>query len=146
MSAARMTVRAWTLGLRDALGELAAARLCWCLACGRVGLWGWRPLTPSMPITFVCTNRNGCRRRQAVREARRQRGVAPAPGVRRPGRPPGDRAGSATRLGPARPGFLVPRDRRRPAPALPQADPKEAARDPIQLRTHERRRAAESGP
>ena len=74
MNAARVTVRAWTLGLRDALGELAAARLRWCLACGRVGLWGWRPLTPSMPITWLCTDRSGCQRRQAVRETRRQRG------------------------------------------------------------------------
>jgi len=74
VNAARVTVRAWTLGLRDALGELAAARLRWCLACGRVGLWGWRPLTPSMPITWLCTDRSGCQRRQAAVAARTRRG------------------------------------------------------------------------
>ncbi len=56
MNAARVTVRGWTLGLRVALAELAAARLRWCLVCGRVGLWGWQPLTPAMPITWVCTD------------------------------------------------------------------------------------------
>jgi hypothetical protein len=74
VTAARVAVRAWTLGLRDALAELAAAQLRWCLACGRVGLWGWRPLCPSMPITFVCADRSGCQRRQAVEEARTWRG------------------------------------------------------------------------
>ena len=74
MNAARVTVRAWTLGLRDALGELAAARLRWCLACGRVGLWGWQPLTPSMPITFVCVDQLACHQRRAVQESRWQRG------------------------------------------------------------------------
>jgi hypothetical protein len=69
-----MTMQAWTLGLRDALEELATARLRWCLACGRVGLWGWRPLTPSMPITWVCADRLACQQRQAVAEARWQRG------------------------------------------------------------------------
>jgi hypothetical protein len=72
VNAARVTVRAWTLGLRAALGELAAVGLRWCLLCGRVGLWGWQPLTPSMPITFVCANRIGCQQRQASR--RRARG------------------------------------------------------------------------
>jgi hypothetical protein len=74
MNAARVTVRAWTLGLRDVLADLATARLRWCLACGRVGLWGWRSLTPSMPITFVCTDQPGCQQRQAVQEARTWRG------------------------------------------------------------------------
>ena len=74
MNAARMTVRAWTIGLRDALRELASARLCWCLACGRVGLWGWCPLTPSMPITWVCTDPSACQDRQAVQEDRWWRG------------------------------------------------------------------------
>jgi hypothetical protein len=74
VNAARVAVRAWTLGVRDGLVELAAARLRWCLACGRVGLWSWRPLTPSMPITWVCADRLGCRRRQAVQEARTWRG------------------------------------------------------------------------
>jgi hypothetical protein len=74
VNAARVTVRAWTLGLLGALEELATARLRWCLACGRVGLWSWRPLTPSMPITWVCVDRPGCQERQAVEEARRQRG------------------------------------------------------------------------
>ena len=74
MNAVRLTVRAWTFGLRDALRELAAVRLCWCLVCGRVGLWGWRPLTPSMPITWVCNDRSGCQRRQEVAAARWERG------------------------------------------------------------------------
>src|SRR6266498_5254856 len=47
VNAARVTARAWTLGLRDALAELADVRLRWCLLCARVGLWGWQPLTPS---------------------------------------------------------------------------------------------------
>jgi hypothetical protein len=33
VNAARVTMRGWTLGLRDALRELASARLCWCLVC-----------------------------------------------------------------------------------------------------------------
>jgi hypothetical protein len=66
VNAARVTVRAWTLGLRGALAELGAARLRWCLMCGRVGLWGWRPLTPAMPITWLCTDQPGCRQRQAT--------------------------------------------------------------------------------
>ncbi len=74
MNAARVAVRAWTLGVRDALAELAAARLRWCLACGRVGLWGWRPLCPSMPITVVCADRLACHERQAVQHARWRRG------------------------------------------------------------------------
>ncbi|HEV8648964.1 MAG TPA: hypothetical protein VG276_06045 [Actinomycetes bacterium] len=74
MNAARVAVRAWTLGLRGGLAELAAARLRWCLACGRVGLWGWRSLTPSMPITWVCVDQPGCQRRQAAVAVRRRRG------------------------------------------------------------------------
>ncbi len=74
MSAARAAVRARTLGLRDALAELGAARLRWCLACGRVGLWGWRPLTPSMPITVVCAAQPACHQRRAVQAARTWRG------------------------------------------------------------------------
>ena len=74
MNAARVAVRAWTLGLRDALGELAAARLRWCLLCGRIGLWGWRPLTPSMPITFVCADQPACHQRRTVQQARTWRG------------------------------------------------------------------------
>jgi hypothetical protein len=74
VNAARVTVRAWTLGLRGALAELGAARLRWCLMCGRVGLWGWRPLTPSMPITWLCTDQAGCRQRQATVAVRAWRG------------------------------------------------------------------------
>jgi hypothetical protein len=74
MSAAKVIVRAWTMSLRDALAELASARLRWCLTCGRVGLWGWRPLMPSMPITWVCADRVGCRRRRAIVASRRERG------------------------------------------------------------------------
>jgi hypothetical protein len=74
VNAARMTVRAWTLDLRNALAELVAARLRWCLVCGRVGLWGWRPVTPSMPITWLCTNTVGCQRRRAAVAVRAWRG------------------------------------------------------------------------
>jgi hypothetical protein len=74
VNAARATVRGWGVELRAALGELGVARLRWCLLCSRVGLWGWRPLTPSMSITWVCTDLFGCRERQAVQAARWQRG------------------------------------------------------------------------
>lgn len=74
MNAARLTVRGLAMELRTAIGELAAARLRWCMACGRVGLWGWRPLTPSMPITWVCTNQVACHQRRAVQAARTWRG------------------------------------------------------------------------
>jgi len=74
MNAAWMAVRGWTLGLRVVLGERAAARLRWCLRCGRVGLWGWRALTPAMPITWVCADRAACRYRQAAQAARWERG------------------------------------------------------------------------
>jgi hypothetical protein len=120
VNAAWVTVRAWTLSLRGVRKWLATARLRWCLACGRVGLWGWRPLTPSMPITWVCADRPGCQQRQAGAEARRQGGGAAS------GRLPCD--SRATRRGSGlapHPGWgwprLVrrPRDRRRPAPASP---------------------------
>ena len=74
MNAARVTVWAWTVGLRDALAELGSARLRWCLLCARVGWWGWRPLCPSMPITWVCVDQLACRSRRAVAWARRGRG------------------------------------------------------------------------
>ena len=74
MNAAKVTVRAWTMSLRDALAGLASARLHWCLLCARVGLWGWRPLTPSMPITWVCVDRLGCRQRRGIVAGRWERG------------------------------------------------------------------------
>jgi hypothetical protein len=73
VNAARVTVRAWTLALRVAVAELTSARLRWCLLCGRVGLWCWRPLTASMPITWVCTSKTGCQRRQVLASSRRER-------------------------------------------------------------------------
>jgi hypothetical protein len=121
VNAARMTVRAWTISVRDALGELASVRLCWCLACGRVGLWGWRPLTPTMPITWVCSDRPACQDRQALQEARWRRDGAGSwherPGPARSGR----RAGPAPLgWGWLASGLSCPRDRRRPAPAPPR--------------------------
>jgi hypothetical protein len=74
VNAARVTVRGWAVALHAAVGELAAVRLHWCLACGRVGLWGWRPLTPSMPITWLCTNTAACQRRRAWVAVRAARG------------------------------------------------------------------------
>jgi hypothetical protein len=73
MNAAR-AVRTWRLELHVVLAELLAARLRWCLLCGRVGLWRWRPLCAAMPITWVCTDQPGCQRRQAQVAARRGRG------------------------------------------------------------------------
>jgi hypothetical protein len=73
VSAARVTLRGWTVELRAALADLGAARLRWCLLCGRVGLWGWHPLTPSMPITWVCTDQPSCWQRQAAVAARTRR-------------------------------------------------------------------------
>lgn len=73
MNAARVTLRGRTVELRAALAELGAARLRWCLLCGRVGLWGWHPLTPSMPITWVCTDQPSCWQRQAAATARTRR-------------------------------------------------------------------------
>jgi hypothetical protein len=94
MNAARVTVQAWTLHLRGVLAGLGAARLRWCVVCGRVGLWGWQPLCVAMPITWVCADRAGCRSRQVVGASRlewaRRRLVAPGrPGPARPptGRP-----------------------------------------------------------
>jgi hypothetical protein len=78
MNATRVTLRAWTLGV---LAELAAARLRWCLLCGRVGLWGWRPLTQAMAITWICVDRAGCQRRQARVAARWERGCRSRPVV-----------------------------------------------------------------
>lgn len=66
MNDARATVRAWTLGLRGVLAELGAARLRWCVVCGRVGLRGWQPLCAAMPITWICADRPSCRDRQAL--------------------------------------------------------------------------------
>jgi hypothetical protein len=74
VNAARVSVRAGTLGLRVAVAELTSVRLRWCLLCGRIGLWCWRPLTPSMPITWVCTNGPGCQRRQGLAGGRWERG------------------------------------------------------------------------
>jgi len=74
VNATRVTMRSWAVELRAAVGELGAARLRWCLRCGRVGWWGWRPLTPSMAITWVCTDQAGCRQRQAAEALRAWRG------------------------------------------------------------------------
>jgi hypothetical protein len=74
VNAARVTVRGWTVELRELLAELGAVRLRWCLACGRVGLFGWRPLTPSMPVTWLCIDQLACQQRRAVQVARWQRG------------------------------------------------------------------------
>jgi hypothetical protein len=122
VNAARVTVRAWTLSLRAAIGELAAARLSWYLLCGRVGLWGWRPLCPSMPITFVCADQLSCRRRRAVAAAR-WRGAGAAPGSSpddRRGRPVGDRAGPGPPAGAGPPGLPCPRGPATAGPSLPQ--------------------------
>jgi hypothetical protein len=73
MNAARVTVR-WAVELRAAVGELAAARLRWCLLCTRVGWWGWRPLCPAMPITWVCADQLACQGRRAAVAARVRRG------------------------------------------------------------------------
>ena len=77
MTAARLTVRGWAHGLRVAVAELAAARLRWCLICGRVGWWGWRPLTPSMPIPWVCIDQLACRQRRRWWRPGRGDGAAP---------------------------------------------------------------------
>jgi hypothetical protein len=121
MSAARTTVRAWSLELRAALAELVAARLRWCLLCGRVGLWRWRPLTPSMPITWVCADRAGCQQRQAM-AARWERGGGPGrlPETARAALDRGSGPALAPRLGSGRSGpFFRPRTARgRPQPFL----------------------------
>jgi hypothetical protein len=86
MNAARVTVQAWTLGLRDVLAELGAARLRWCVLCGRVGLRGWQPLCAAMPISWVCNDWASCRHRQVLVLGRRP-GPTRARGPGRPGRP-----------------------------------------------------------
>jgi hypothetical protein len=124
VSAAWVAVRAWTLSVRDVLAELGAARLRWCLSCGRVGLWGWRPLTPSMPITFVCADRSGCRQRQAVQQARTWRGGGGFWREGGRGRPVGDPGRPRhPRLGLARPGLFVPRDPATAGPSPPPSRP-----------------------
>lgn len=81
MNVAREAARGWSVELRGMLVELTAARLRWCVVCGRVGLWGWRPLCRSMAITWICVDRARCRDGQAIRAAKRQSGKA---GARRP--------------------------------------------------------------
>jgi hypothetical protein len=90
MNAARVMVRAWTLDLHATLEELAAARLRWCVVCGRIGLWGWQPLCAAMPITWACADRAGCRARQALGVSRWERQGCRLVAWRRPGlaRPP----------------------------------------------------------
>jgi hypothetical protein len=89
MNVARVAVQDWTLHLRGVLAGLGAARLRWCVVCGRVGLWGWQPLCAAMPITWACADRAGCRVRQA-RGGARQRPGCRLVAWRRPGlaRPP----------------------------------------------------------
>jgi hypothetical protein len=65
MNAARVAVQVWMLRLGGVVAELGAARLRWCVVCGRVGLWGWQPLCAAMPITWICAGRPGCRAGQA---------------------------------------------------------------------------------
>jgi hypothetical protein len=99
VNVARVTVGTWTLGLHGVLVELTAARLRWCVVCGRVGLWGWQPLCVAMPITWVCVDRATCRDRLAVEPLRRRwagrrlvvpRRPGPAwPPTGRPWHPPG---------------------------------------------------------
>lgn len=106
MTAARLAVQGWTLRLREVLAGLSAARLRWCVVCGRVGLWGWQPLCAAMAITWVRADRAGCRSRQAVRASRQEwwwrRLVAPGrPGPAWP--PTGRPWRSAGMAGPAGP-------------------------------------------
>jgi hypothetical protein len=90
MNVARVAARGWSVGLRGVLAELAAARLRWCVVCGRVGLWGWQPLCAAMPITWICADRAACRDRQALGVSRGKRQGRRLIGRRRPGlaRPP----------------------------------------------------------
>jgi len=81
MNVAWEAARGWSVELRGMLAELTAARLRWCVVCGRVGLWGWRPLCRSMAITWICVDRARCRDGQAIRTAKRQSSKA---GARRP--------------------------------------------------------------
>jgi hypothetical protein len=69
MNLARVAAHGWAMELHAALRELVAARLRWCVVCGRLGLWGWRPLCPSMAISWVCVDRARCRDAQVVRVA-----------------------------------------------------------------------------
>jgi hypothetical protein len=69
MNLARAAAHGWAMELDPALRKLAAARLRWCVVCGRVGLWGWRPLCPSMAISWFCVDRARCRDAQVVRVA-----------------------------------------------------------------------------
>jgi hypothetical protein len=94
MNATRVTVQAWTLRLGGVVAEVGAARLRWCVVCGRVGLWGWQPLCAALPITWICADRAGCRARQALGGPWQQRQgwrlvVWRRPGLARPptGRP-----------------------------------------------------------
>ena len=86
MNTTWLTVRAWTLGLRGVLAELGAARLRWCVVCGRVGLRRWQPLCAAMPITWVCADWASCRHRQVLVLGGRP-GPTPALGPDRPWRP-----------------------------------------------------------
>jgi hypothetical protein len=119
MNAARMTIRAWTLDLRAALGALSEASLHWCLLCGRVGLRGWRPVTPSMPITWVCTDRPSCQQRRAAVAARVRRGGAGSWWETAGASPWGIGLAWHPRLGSARAGLSVPGPPGRPASATP---------------------------
>jgi hypothetical protein len=65
MNAARVAVQVWMLRLGGVVAELGAARLRWCVVCGRMRLWGWQPLCAAMPITWICAGRPGCRAGQA---------------------------------------------------------------------------------
>jgi hypothetical protein len=86
MNTTWLTVRAWTLGLRGVLAEPGAARLRWCVVCGRVGLRRWQPLCAAMPITWVCADWASCRHRQVLVLGGRP-GPTPALGPDRPWRP-----------------------------------------------------------
>jgi hypothetical protein len=69
MNLAPVATRCWSTALHTALWKLTAARLRWCVVCGRLGLWDWRPLCPSMAISWVCVDRARCRDAQVVRVA-----------------------------------------------------------------------------
>jgi hypothetical protein len=69
MNLARVAGRGWAMELHAALRKLTAARLRWCVVCGRVGLWGWRPLCPSMAISWFCVDRARCRDARVVPQA-----------------------------------------------------------------------------
>jgi hypothetical protein len=69
MNPAPVATRCWSTALHAALRKLTAARLRWCVVCGRLGLWGWRPLCPSMAISWVCADHARCRDAQVPRVA-----------------------------------------------------------------------------